>query len=342
MDKVKIYRSEVSLPRGIRIIDTVAGSLRELLIVRNPKLKSAPPKTIAQALRSFTAEHEDRDARLIYYPWKKFAIRIISEDIYFELRTARNRNIISKAEQHKYRNACAGIIGLSVGANVLNALVFSGGPKFLRIADFDNIEITNLNRLRAPIYAVGENKAVYAAQQVWELDPFAEIDVWPKGVNQKTIERFITSRPQIDVFVDEMDDLALKITSRKICQKNKIPVVMVTDNGDNVILDVERFDTEPKRPILHGLVEDVDAKSLSQIAYAQWVKIATQIVGPSNLTARMRASLNEIGKTIAAVPQLGTTATIAGAVAAYAIRKISTGDTLKSGRYFISLDKSIR
>jgi len=342
MGKIKIYKNKASLPRNTRIIDTVDGSLRELLIIRNPKLKSSTEKVIADKLRRFTYGQKNAKTLFVYYPWKKVAVRTVSEDIYFELRTARNKNIITKNEQRKYRNIRVGIVGLSVGSNVISALVFSGGPRFLRISDFDVIEISNLNRLRAPLYSVGENKAEQAAKQIWELDPFAKVDIWPKGVSASTIEGFIRNAPRLNIFIDEMDNLSLKIFSRTICRKHKIPVIMVTDNGDNVILDVERFDLEPHRPLLHGLVEELDTDALDNITYSEWVKIATKIVDPKNLTKRMRESVKEVGKSIAAVPQLGTTATIAGAVAAYAVRKIAIGENMKSGRYFINLDKSIQ
>lgn len=342
MNHVKIYTRRADLPKGTKVIDTVTGSLRELLIIRNPKLKSSSDEVVASKLRQFGAEVWGAKPLFVYYPWKKVAVRILNEEIYFELRTARNRNIITAEEQRKYRDIRVGVVGLSIGSNVLNALVFSGGPKFLKIADFDTIEITNLNRLRAPLYSVGENKAEVAARQVWELDPFADIDIWDKGVSRETIEKFITENPTLDVFIDEMDDLSLKIISRIICRQHKIPVIMVTDNGDNVILDVERFDLESKRPILHGLVKEIDPETLSNLPYSEWVKIATKIVDPKNLTKRMRESVQEIGKSIAAVPQLGTTATIAGATAAYVVRKIAIGDDIKSGRYFISLDSSVQ
>jgi len=67
------------------------------------------------------------------------------------LRTARNKNFITAAEQKRYRNLKIGIMGMSVGSNVIWPLVASGGPKFLRIADADTIEISNLNRMLAPI-----------------------------------------------------------------------------------------------------------------------------------------------------------------------------------------------
>lgn len=137
-----------------------------------------------------------------------------------------------------------------------------------------------------------------------------------------------------------MDSLELKILSRFICRKNKIPVLMATDNGDNVILDVERFDLEPERKILHGFLgEDIKPEDFKISSYGQWLELANRIVDMRNLTSRMRESVSAIGKEIAAVPQLGSTASIAGAAVAYAIRKIANRQNMPSGRYFISLDE---
>ena len=107
---------------------------------------------------------------------------------------------------------------------------------------------------RANLTDIGSNKAEVTARNVWELDPFAQIEVWDKGVNRETIERFVGS-PKLSVMVDEMDDIAMKFNCRFECKKLHIPVVMATDNGDGMILDVERFDQEPERPLFHGRVE---------------------------------------------------------------------------------------
>ncbi|MBI2462673.1 MAG: ThiF family adenylyltransferase [Candidatus Spechtbacteria bacterium] len=339
MQSIRIEKDKQLLPAGAIFVDTIPTALKELCVIRNPALKSAPPTERAEKCDIFIKNNEGLPAVYVYYPWRNIVARVPSEEIYLELRTARNKNIITKEEQETYRAARVGIIGLSVGSNVINALVFSGGPKNLKIADYDVIEITNLNRLRAPVFAIGMNKTDFAAQQVWELDPFSELDLWTDGVNRQTLEKFILE-PKLDVFIDEMDSLELKLLSRIVCREHRIPVVMATDNGDNVILDVERFDEEPERPILHGLVEGVDPDKIAGLAYSEWVKVATRIVDPANLTQRMRESLSEIGKTIAAVPQLGTTATIAGSAVAYAVRKITTKQDLKSGRYIVYLDNS--
>lgn len=339
MQLPSIEKDKRLLPPDAKFIDTIPSALKELCVIRNPLLKSASPIEREERCVAFAKENEIMPSVYVYYPWRNIVVRVPSEEVYLELRTARNKNIINKKEQEIYRAAQVGIIGLSVGSNVINALVFSGGPKNLKIADYDVIELTNLNRLRAPVFAVGMNKTDFAAQQVWELDPFSDLDLWSDGVSRDTLERFIVN-PKLDVFIDEMDSLELKLLSRMICREHRIPVVMATDNGDNVILDIERFDEEPERPILHGLVEGVDPDKIAGLPYSEWVKVATRIVDPTNLTQRMKESLFEIGKTIAAVPQLGTTATIAGSAVAYAVRKITTKQELKSGRYIISLDNS--
>lgn len=340
-ESVHIFKAKEELPAGVRILDIVPRSLRELLIVRNPELKSAQRNIVEKKLISFMKQQKEMKTVFIYYPWSNIAIHIPEEKIYTELRTARNRNLITKDEQEQYRNATVGITGLSIGLNIVSVLVLTGGPKQLKLADPDVIEVTNLNRMRAPISAIGLNKAEFAAQHIWELDPFAQVEIWNEGVTKETLQKFILEAPRLDVYIDEMDSLDLKFLARILCKKHRIPVVMATDNGDNVILDIERFDEEPEREIFHGLVKEIQIEEIANLPYSEWVKVATKIVGPDNLTLRMRESLREIGKTIAAVPQLGTTATIGGTGTAYAIRKIVTGQSMPSGRYFINMDEII-
>jgi hypothetical protein len=138
-----------------------------------------------------------------------------------------------------------------------------------------------------------------------------------------------------------MDNLVLKFQAREICRKAGIPVVMATDNGDSVILDVERFDLEPEREFFHGLVPGVTTEIVSHMPFQEWLRIATKIVGPDFLTDRMQSAIMQIGRTIAAVPQLGPTAAMAGAGIAYAVRAIANKADLPSGRYEYGLDSTL-
>jgi len=338
MQKPEFYKSKDELPNGVEILDAFERSLEELFFVRNPQFKKGMPGA-AEAMQKFIAEDAKNIAGIyVYYPWLNKAVYLPEEKIYFELRTARNKNIINKEEQENYRGIKVGIAGMSVGSNIASALALTGGPKAMRLADFDEIEATNLNRIRAGATAIGINKAVFFARQIWETDPWAELEIYDKGINKENLEIFING---LDVFVDEMDSIDLKVRSRFICKKHRVPVLMATDNGDNVIFDVERYDENPDLAIFNGRVEIAEEELANLKTFQDWIKIAAKIVGAEIQTPRLLESILKLGKTISGVPQIGSAASMAGAAVSFAVRKIAVCDPMSSGRYDINLDKQM-
>ena len=333
--KPQIFASKEEVPAGATFVDALNGSLSELFFIEHPHFKKPMPEA-QEALKSYM-ESVDIPGVWVYYPHHNVAIHTLPEELYFKLRTARNKNIIKEAEQLAYRNSKVGVAGLSVGSAILSALVISGGPKSIKLADFDTVEVSNLNRIKATLPDLGKNKADVAARNLWELDPFAELEIWDKGVNKENITDFISG---LDIFIDEMDSIDVKILSRLIAKEKKIPVLMATDNGDSIILDVERFDLEPDREIFHGLVGHFAEEDLTNLDFKQWLKLATQIVGPEYLTERMQESLLVMGKEIPSVPQLGTTANIAGSAMAFVVRRIANGLPMPSGRYTLGCEEA--
>ena len=325
---------ESELPEGTRKIDILAGALEELLLIEYPPLKRDP--AAKERLSSFIAE-KNIAGIWVYYPWRKAAVHMPPEEIYFKLRTARNRNLITEAEQNSYRNLRVGIAGLSVGSAVVSSLVATGGPKHLKIADFDTLEVTNLNRIRATLLDVGENKAEIAARTAWELDPFAEIELYREGLREDTLVQFL-AKPKLDVFIDEMDDLRFKVLAREECRKLKIPVLMATDNGDSAILDVERFDLEDAPPF-HGRIA-LDAATLVSLTPQERMKAAVTIIDPAFYTQRQQESINVLGKDIAGIPQLGTSALLGAGAITYALRQIAIHGNMPSGRYVLSFEEA--
>ena len=234
--------------------DIVSHCLEELFDITHPQLKpdnSAYAKTKASFLKSWSNKKKKEDIGVwVYYSWSKSLIHFPPEDMYIALRTSRNRNLITPEEQKIFQNKCVGIAGMSVGSNILNTLVLIGGPRHLKIADLDSISVPNLNRLMAPVSAVGVNKGVYFARRCLEVDPFLKIDVYSKGLGVGNFKSFF-EEPKLDLFIEEMDNPYLKIESRKVARNLGIPVIMAADNGDGALIDVERFDLEPDRPLLH-------------------------------------------------------------------------------------------
>lgn len=339
MNNPIIYINKNNLPKNIKIIEAFDRSLEEFFFIEHPQFKKEQPES-KKYLEEFKKSNKIKGV-WIYFPWDKKAVHTVPEEIYFKLRTARNRNIITEDEQRNFRNLKIGIVGLSVGSVVLSSLVYNGGPKIFKLADFDEVEITNLNRMKGDIEDVGKNKTIVAAQKVWRLDPFAKLFLWSDGINDKNIEKFIVGKPKLDIFIDTMDSLDLKIKARFICKENKIPVLMITENGDNSILDIERYDLDKNIPIFHGRLGKVRQKDFKSLSYKDWLKLAAKIVGAEYLTEKMQNSLLQLGKTVAAVPQLTTSVNIGGAAITYAVRRIANKEKMPSGRYIINLEEKL-
>jgi len=324
------------------VIDNYGSLLEELFKVDHPQLIGHPE--YREKLEAFLEKEGSQNpsaGRWVFFPWRNTLIHVLSEANYFKVRTARNRELITHKEQKKFRDSRVGIAGLSVGNGVGAVLTMTGGPKFMKLADPDTLDLSNLNRLRGSIAYLGKGKAEMMAHQLWELDPDVNLELWENGLTDEGLKDFIL-KPRVDVLIDEMDDLRLKILLRVEAKKAKVPVIMATDNDDGVLLDIERFDLEPDRPILHGLIDDIDYLNLpNPLSLEDKVKLSSSIVGKEHISERMMHSLREIGNSIPTWPQLGTAAVMSSAVAAYAVRQALVGHAMPSQRVLLTPNKAL-
>ena len=321
------------------VSDDYEEQLRELFAVRNPAIAYHPEfeKKFQKfcgvlSKRSPLSEH----GRWAYYPWLGSLVHILAEADFELVRTARNRNLITREEQEKFYNATIGIGGLSVGSSVALAIVLQGGGRRLRIADHDRLALSNTNRIRAGVQNLGLLKVEMIARQIYEMNPYAKIEIFPDGLTPKNIVRFFEG---LDIVVDEIDNLAVKYLIREQAKKHRIAVVMGADNGDNAVVDVERYDLNPKTAFFHGRMGKVTYDELNNLEKFGIGKMITKHVGPENVTERMQQSLLQMGKTIVSWPQLGGAALVNGAAVAYCVRKILNGQPLESNRAIVSLDE---
>lgn len=334
----ELIKEKQQLPSGAAVSDYYSLAIRELFFVRNPCEKKDDPVSEKKCL-DFIAENSDGGI-WVYFPWRNEAISLPPEDIFFELKTARNRHLITKEEQNALRKIRLGVAGMSVGSSVIHALVLGGGPKRIKIADFDDMEITNTNRLRASVLDLGKNKTEIAARSLWEMDPFLEIELWRGGVKAEDADSFVGDSP-LDMIVDEVDSLPVKIALRKAAKKHKIPLFMATDFDDGVIVDVERHDLNPETEFFNGRVSEEEISLVDGGDKKIWLNLAGKIIGDEVLSERMKKSLGEIGISISGVPQLGVSSALAGAALSYAIAGVAAGKVLNSGRYVFGLGKTI-
>lgn len=321
------------------IVDHYNSQLEELFLLRNPKYKFEP--NYKDDLDIFIKEYyKDNDSfvcgKWFFYPWLNSVIHVLSEDLFFEMKTGRNRNLITKEEQEKYYNSTVGVLGLSVGSHIALTVAMTGGVKRFKIADPDTISGSNLNRIRTGVQEIGLKKTASIARKIFEINPYSKIDIFDEGIDDKNMDDFFDG---LDLLVEEMDNPYFKIKVRYYAKDKGVPVVMGTDNGDNIFVDIERYDKDKNLMILNGLVGDISLEQLKNFESKDLPKIAAKIAGADLATTRMQNSVLEVGKTLYSWPQLGTAANLCGSAVAYLVRKIILKDkNIKSGRYEVNLD----
>lgn len=324
---------------GVRQVDGWLHALAELAGIEHPELDARGHERYLAT--NWTAARIESESRYILFPWRNSLVRLPSSEIFHRLRTARNRFLVDDEEQRSWSDTTVAVAGLSVGSSVSTTSVLSGA-RTLRLADRDTLAPTNLNRLRSSVCDIGEHKVTIATRTALELDPYADITGFLDGYHPDMAGEFLAPPDSgLLVLVEEMDDVAMKVHIRIRARALGIPVVMVTDNGDNVMIDIERFDLDRSYPLFHGRAGDVTELSGEELADpANRLRLVSDVVG-SEVTPRARYSLTQVGRTLPSWPQMGTAATAAGAVGALAARYVACGKALESGRYRLDLDRTL-
>jgi molybdopterin/thiamine biosynthesis adenylyltransferase len=330
-DRAKL---EILLDRSpsLTIHDRIGEQLKELFKIRNPKI-AYTDGDLDNLLQEWTTENSLQDYGVwVYYPWKSLLIHLVDREEFIELRTSRNQYKITPSEQEQLSDKIIGVIGLSVGQSVAVTMSIERGYGTIRVADFDTLELTNLNRIRRGLDSLGQKKTTMVAREIAEIDPFLKVEVFDEGINEENIEAFLTKGGKMDLLIEECDALDIKILSRIEAKKRNIPVLM--DTSDRGMIDIERFDLEPNRPIFHGKIALDDPAQLKDLSYEEKIPFILDLIGVPQMSYRLKSSMLEVGESISTWPQLASDVTLGGAITAKIARQILLGEKVNSGRYY--------
>lgn len=324
---------EISRLPGIRVHDELRTQLAGLFETRDPA-----GTLDRRALQALVDERLGDDpctyGRWVHFPWSGRLVHVLPEAEYRELRTSRNRNKITEEEQQRLRGLRIGIVGLSIGQAAAVTLTLEEVGGLLVLADFDFLELSNMNRLRVGVHGLGVNKAVLAAREVFEINPYARVELWTKGVDAGNVDAFLTAggRP-LDLVYEECDDLGTKVLVRERARRLRIPVLMET--SDRGLMDIERFDLEPDRPIFHGLAGELSAAALRGMSNYEKVPVILEIVGREGMSDRMAASMVDIESSLKSWPQLASEVALGAGLNVDTARRIALGQLTCSGRFYV-------
>ncbi len=325
---------------GLTLIDFLDDQLKELIKTQNPTKKYTSDQLeieIKKHLGNFSLEDY---GVWVFYPWSNRLVHILDEEEFVEVRTSRNQYKITKEERDFLATKKIGVIGLSVGQSVSVTLAMERGCGELRLADFDILELTNLNRIRTGIHNLGLAKVYSVAREIAEIDPFLKVVCFPDGITETNIDDFFTNGGKLDLLIEESDGFDIKILSRYKARELKIPVLM--EASDKCMVDVERFDLEPNRNILHGLVDHLDISTLKTLkTNEQKIPYMLDVLGIDTASLRLKASMMEIEQTITTWPQLASAVTMGGGITADVSRRLLLDQYTESGRYFVDIEELI-
>ena len=305
-------------------VDAFARQIKELFFINNKEFIGQDKEKVYQT-KEFGKFKKSKEKlfNYIYYPWTNHLVKCVKEADYFCLKTNRNQDLITAEEQERLRKYKIAVFGMSVGSNIAFVLTQAGVSNEITIADFDELDTTNLNRIWAGVHQVGLNKAIIAARRIYEDNPYAKVRVLDKGITPKILDKLLR-RKEIDCIVEEIDSVPMKVETRKLAKKYKVPVLMVTDNGDWAVLHIERYDLGYDK--FHGKDFSYWAK---RVATAKAPKDFADIVirdligGADKVDPKMLFSASRVIKReLVSWPQLGTSALLGGIAVTIAVKRI--------------------
>ncbi len=295
----------------------------------------------------FYAYYKERNELVRYCP--PFWHHVVSVASSSKL-LADKKNSLSWAQiRNLFENTTIAVAGCSVGSSVIHSAIMDMRPKNIKIADKSVYKMENINRVRLGYAEMVKsqaertsaadlslkNKAKVIAAQLYAIDPFLNVYIYDEGIDEKNIESFLGEKdgePKTDVVVEEVDDPRIKIFIRQEARRRGLPVVMVTDIGSAVQLDVLRYDKDKNLPLSFGISdEELIAKMEKVYEEAGNRKAFFEFVDALIGKDYRHGELNEIIEqrveipTSTIIPQLGSTVAMAGAIAAECVARIRLG-----------------
>ena len=241
--------------------------------------------------------------------------------------------------RQRLESAVVGVIGVSVGGNVLEGWLREARPKSVKVADLDWVELTNLNRaerlsirhVAAPRAARHDVRNPYDVQRIAKVDciayeqhlvdPYLRIFVYREGITRTNIDRFLkgdATEPPLDVVVEELDDLKLKVAIRESARRHRVDVEMLSDFGHSVHVLWNMFRDHADAPMGAGGTDEELLESVAAVdrgGRGHLRRVIERLCGKEFCRDQFLAFLDGRGEQpTASLPQSGATAMASGGI----------------------------
>jgi hypothetical protein len=251
--------------------------------------------------------------------------------------TDRNRDKLTREEQRFLRTRRVGVIGLSVGGEAAVTLAQEHLCGAIVLADFDQLDLSNLNRLGAGFDDLGRNKAVLVGRRVAKIDPYLDVTLYPEGVSLEDMDAFLDG---LDLLVEECDGLGIKLEIRRRARERGLDLVFAAD--ERGFLSVEPYGTHPELEPFHGRIAEPQGPRASYPTALAFMKDLTEWMGGwDQISERSRRSLEKLGTELCGYPQLASEARYAAGQVGHVARRLLLGERVPPFCGHLDLDRLV-
>ena len=323
---------------SITIIDHIDRQLEDLVRVQNPSItdKALRLQQVEALLKD--TEKIAATTNWVYYPWLQQVVHILQQADYFSVITNRNQYKITAAEQITLKQKTIGVIGLSVGGEAAITVSQEHLCGKIKIADFDELDLSNLNRLNASVADIGVLKTTISARRIYLINPYLQVEVFPEGIHETNMHDFLNG---LDLLIEECDGLEIKFPIRQVAKSLKINTIYAAD--ERGLLSIEPYGYDPDFPIFHGILKEPQLPRTAFDNDAAFMKtLAIWCGGWDLISERSRAALTDMGNKICGYPQLASEARFAAGQLGHVARRLLLGEQLQPFFQHIDLEELVK
>jgi molybdopterin/thiamine biosynthesis adenylyltransferase len=220
----------------------------------------------------------------------------------------RNRGLIADADQAALSDARFLVAGCgSTGGAAIEPLVRAGAMRMI-LVEPGRYELHNLNRQRATLDAIGQNKAAWLARSAYAINPYLDLEVNEAGISSQNVVGLVARATLIIDAIDvtSMEGLKAKCDLHESAAGARRPVISAYDLAYRQYVSVS--DYRRLRSPLHGKLSRVRKARTPTDALAVLVPLG---VVPYELLGEIERIQNEPN---ASISQLGCAADLFGAL----------------------------
>ncbi|HJQ25179.1 MAG TPA: ThiF family adenylyltransferase [Blastocatellia bacterium] len=316
--------TEICRQYHLRMLDTIERQLADLALVRWPAMDQADARRRFIADRRRAHGGGEAYGNWVWLPWEAKLVHLLDEDDYFEVITNRNQDKITREEQLRLRTKRVGVVGLSVGGEAAVTVAQEHLCGEIVLADFDRLDLSNLNRLNAGFDELGVAKVKIAARRILRINPYLRVTIFEEGVTAENMQRFLDG---LDLLIEECDGLQIKRDIRLLARERRLNIVYAAD--ERGFLSVEPYQHWPDLRPFHGRAEQAQPPREAFATPLEFMRaLALWLGGWDNLSERSRDSLERLGAALCGYPQLASEARYAAGQIGHVARRLLLGEPL--------------